>query len=332
MGPTISEIHVNRPLTNMMQSYMSDLSDTMVADKVFPQIPVLKRSDKYFSIPKGAWFKAGAAVRAPGTETVGINYHVNPDNDYVCKVYGVHFDLDDQTAANADAPLAGDFAATRFITRNLLITRELEWMQTYFQPGIWSGVNATGATVNSDYDVIGNGHGAWDTDNSDPIRDIRAMQTYIESHTGYEPKTLTLSKNVYDAVCNNKSILDRIRYTQRGVLTTDLLASMFQVDRLLVAKAVINTAQTGLADNMGFIANNGFLLSYAPSAPSLTDPSAGYTFNWTGYTGAGDNGQVMTTMRLPWLRSTRFEGEYSWALKMVASDLGAFGVNVLAKP
>ena len=306
--------------------------NSFVASKVFPEVPVLKRSDKYFTIPKGAWFKAGAAVRAPGTETVGINYHVNPDNDYLCKVYGVHFDLDDQTRVNYDTPLSADASAVRFIARNLMITRELEFIQTYMQPGIWGGVNPTGAITNTDYDVTAHGYGAWDTANSDPLKDVRSMQTYMESQTGYEPRILVMGKNVYDALCNNASILDRIKYTQRGILTQDLLASMFQVDKLLVAKAVLNTAQTGLADNMGFIASNLFLLCYAPNAPSIQDASAGYIFNWTGYSGAGEMGNVMTNFRMPWLRSDRFEGEMAYCMKQIASDLGAVGVNVLSKP
>ena len=331
MGPTTSEVHVNRPLTNLMVQYTQSL-DAFIADKVFPAVPVLKRSDLYFSIPKDAWFKAGAVERAPGVESAGIGYDVNPNNSYFAKVWAAHFDLSDQVRTNYDTPLAADATAMRFIARNLMITRELQWMQRFFQPGIWSGLNAPGSTTNVDYNVIANGHGAWDSDTSDPVKDIRSMQTYIQSKTGYIPEILVLAKDVYDAACNNKSILDRIRYTQKGILTTDLLAGIFQVKKLLVAQAVLNTAQTGKTASMGFMSANSFLLCYAPDAPSIQDASAGYIFTWTGYAGAGAMGNVMANFRMPHLRADRFEGEMAYDMKQVASDLGAFGTNVLNNP
>ena len=42
-NPTASDVHVNRPLTNISIAYTQDAS-TFVADKVFPNIPVAKQS------------------------------------------------------------------------------------------------------------------------------------------------------------------------------------------------------------------------------------------------------------------------------------------------
>lgn len=327
MGPTINEVHINRPLTEMMVKYMQD-QGAFIADQVFPMCPVQFRSNKYFKVPKDAWFKAGAVERAPGTESAGINYHLTTD-DYVAKVIAAHFDLDDQTRANIDSVLQNDLMAMQFVAQNLLISREREFLATFLQPGVWSGANATGATVNQDYDVIGNGAGSWGDPLGDPIKDIRAAQTYVEGKTGLEPRTLTVTKDVHNALINNRSIIERIKYTQRGVLTEDLLASMLNVDKYLVAKAVLNTAQTGREAEMGYMASNGALLSFATPTPSLNSASAGMIFPWVGYLGAGAYGNVMSQIPMPWLKSTRYEGEMAYAMKLVAPDLGVYFTNIL---
>lgn len=338
MGPTSSEVHVNRPLSNVMTVYTQE-EGAFVCNQVFPTVPVQKRSDLWFSIPKDAWFRGSATLRAPGTETAGITYDVNPNNVYFCRDYGVHTDLSDQVRANFDSPLAADQASMRLVARSLLVTRELQFMQTYMQPNIWSGMNApsTPAGTNVDYNVgagrtAGGGYGFWDTANSDPIKDIRLAQTTVQSKTGYIPKTLTLTKDVFDAVCNNPVVLDRIKYTQRGVITQDLLASLFQVDKLLVAQAVLNSSQEGRLANMGFMVSNCWLLTYAPPSPSITDASAGYIFSWNGFLGGGALTAVMKTYRMEHLESDRYEGQMAYDMKQVATDLGVYGTNVLQTP
>lgn len=331
MGPTNSEVHINRPLSSLMLAYMQS-EDAFIAGQVFPNVPVLKQSDLYFSIPKDAWFRAGAVERAPATESVGLNFDVNPNNSYFAKVWAVHYDLADQVRTNYDTPLNADQLAMRFVANNLMTTRELHFMQRFFQPGVWSGANATGSTTNTDYDVVANGHGHWDLDTSDPVKDIRALSTYVQARTGKVPNTLTLAKNVYDALCNNKVILDRIRFTQKGLITKDLLAGILEVERILVAQANLNTSQVGRTANMGFIAGNAALLTYAPPSPSISEPSAGYIFSWTGYAGAQAFGNVMKTFRMENLEADRYEGKMAYDMKVTGSDLGVYCTNILAQP
>jgi hypothetical protein len=85
---------------------------------------------------------------------------------------------------------------------------------------------------------------------SDPIRVITNQSIEMASKTGYRPNTLVLSPRVFYALKNHEDILDRIKYTQKGIVTTDLLATLFEVDNVYVAWAVVNTAAQGEEDNM----------------------------------------------------------------------------------
>jgi hypothetical protein len=81
---------------------------------------------------------------------------------------------------------------------------------------------------------------------------------------------------------NHPDLLDRVKYSQRGVMTTDLLAGLFGIDNVLIGDAVNNTAQEGATDALGYIwGKNAILLHVAP-APGIRAVSAGYHFTLAG--------------------------------------------------
>ena len=120
--PTSTDVHVNRPLTNVSIAYMQDQKD-FIADKVFPNVPVTKKSDSYFVYPKDQWFRTDAQKRAPSSESAGSGYTVTTDT-YSAEVQALHKDVDDQVRGNADAPFNLDSDATEFVSRGLLAQGE----------------------------------------------------------------------------------------------------------------------------------------------------------------------------------------------------------------
>ena len=68
------------------------------------------------------------------TETPGAGWNVDTDS-YFAHVYGVHKDIDDQMRANADSNFSLDSDATKFVTNQLLLRRDLDWAAAYFKTG-----------------------------------------------------------------------------------------------------------------------------------------------------------------------------------------------------
>src|SRR5580692_10179494 len=122
--PTLSSVHVNRPLTNISQAYLAQASD-YIADKVFPVVPVMKQSDLYFIYNKGDWYRNEAQYRAPATESAGGGYNLTT-GQYYAPVTAFHIDVDPQVRANSDIPLNADRDATIFITQRLMLAREVQ--------------------------------------------------------------------------------------------------------------------------------------------------------------------------------------------------------------
>jgi hypothetical protein len=216
-----------------------------------------------------------------------------------------------------------DRDATLFVTQNLMLRRELQFLGTYMATGVWTG-SSTGGDISPSTQ--------WDSNAADPMYDVDFQKQYVKSQTGYMPNTLLVSPDVFFALRNCPAVLDRIKYTQRGVVTTDLLAEVLGVEKFLVAYGVVNTAAEGATFAGQYITKNQALLVYANPAPSILQPSGGYIFSWQGLYGAGAYGNRIKSFRMEPLASDRIEGEMSFAMKLVSADVGMLFVNVLGTP
>lgn len=323
--PTKSQAHIDRALTNMSVAYMQD-ENSFIANKVFPRIPVKKQSDVYFIYNKGDFFRDEARVRGGASESVGGEYGIEAADPYYAKVYSFHKDVTEQERANSDEPLMCDQDATDFVTQKMLIKREVNWASKFFVTGVWGteieGVDATPA----DSEAI-----KFDDDSSDPIKTVTDQIVTMASQTGFRPNTLVLSPHVFYALKNHADILDRIKYTQKGIVTADLLATLFEVERVFVPWGVVNSAKQGGTDDIDFIMGKHALLCYVNPRPALKKPSAGYTFTWTGFNGSGEFGNrvVRLPMDVLGLGTERIEGEIAFDHKVIASDCGVFFKDIV---
>ena len=323
--PVMQDAHIDRALTNMSVAYMQDAS-AFIADKVFPIVPVKRQSDVFYQYNKGDFMRDEAQVRGAGTESAGGDYGVEAQDPYYCRKHAFHKDVTEEERANYDEPLNADQDANDFISQKMLIRREMEWASKYFKPGIWgtqidgAEAAAPGARETNEKVVYFN------RPTSNPISVITNAGIKMASETGYKPNTLVLSPSVFNALKNHEDILDRIKYTQKGIVTTDLLATLFEVEKVVVAWAVVNSAQKGAKDSVDFIMGKHMLLCYSNPRPALKKPSAGYIFAWTGLKGSGAYGNRI--IRLPMdqlgLGTERIEGEIAFDAKLVCKDMGIF--------
>lgn len=331
MNPTASDLHISAPLTNISVAYIQS-EDTYVADKVFPRVPVQKQSDLYWKYHKAEWRRQDVEKRAPSTETPGVGWSVTTDQ-YFCHVYGVHKDIDDQLRGNADSNFNLDRDATKFITNQMLLKRDQDWVRAYFTTGVWDteGQGVAGSPTGNEFQQ-------WNEAGSDPIGDVTTEVIDLREQTGFAPNTLVLSPRVLQSLRHHPDILDRIKYTQRGIVTEDLLASLFGVNKILVtwATEVTNAGPRKQAENdddtatYGFMTGKHALLVYANTSPSLMTPSAGYTFTWNGYLNGNDRGIRIKRFRMEEIASDRVEAEMTYDMKVVSPDVGHFFADAVA--
>lgn len=331
--PTLGDVHVNRPLTMMSIAYVQDQAD-FVANQVFPSIPVPNKSDSYFIYNRGDFFRNTMAKRAPGAPAAGGGYKLTTGS-YTADVWSLLKTVDDQTRANSDSPLQPDRDATFYLTQQALINRDVNWASAYFTTSKW-GTDMTGAS----------GAGAssvkyWSSTGSTPIDDILAGHLAVKKATGYWPNTLVLGAEVFYELLTHAQITDRLKYGQTapGPVTVSLtdLQALFKVPRVLVMSGIqTSSAEDDVAnsdttpDTTAFIGGKNALLCYSAPSPSIMAPSCGYTFNWTGFTGATANGMRIKKYRWEVNSADHIEIDSAYAFGLVGKYLGYFFSGVVA--
>ena len=230
-------------------------------------------------------------------------------------MFALHKDVDDQTRANADDPLSPDSDATRFVTQRLLLRREIQFVADYMVTGVWDTdkTGTTNFTKWSDYAA------------SDPIEDIELGKETILQNTGYMPNRLVLGYKTFRRLKHHPDVVDRFKYTSPDSITEEMLARLFEVEQVVVMRAVKNTAAEGATAVMAFVTGvDDALLCYANPSPGLLAPSAGYIFSWRAISGGLGVDIPISRFRMEHLRSDRIEAEIAFDHKVVAKDLGYF--------
>lgn len=318
--PTKRDLFISRPLTSVSLALIQSM-DNFVARKVFPVIRTSKCQGSYYEYARKQWMRSDARKRAPGTESVGSGWDVSLGGTYDCQVRAIHKDIDDQIRSCADDNFQLDKEATMFVTRHLLLGQELDWAEQFFKLGVWG--NEANVIANNPAD-------AWDLASSDPITQMDDACNIVLADSGMEPNTLVVSNDVFKKLKNNAAIIDRIKFSERALITEDILASVLGIDKLIVAKGIYDTTQEGGPVTPEYICTNGALLMYVPPAAGLMTASAGYTFVWSGYIGANAEGLAMAKFRMQELRADRIEGEMAYDQKLVSAPCGFFFGNVIS--
>lgn len=322
--PTRNAVHIDAILTQISVAYLQR-QDHFIAGRVFPTVRVQKQSDKYFVYRKNDWFRDEAERRADATESAGSGYNLDTDT-YSADVWAFHKDIGDQTRANADAPLDMDRDATQFVTQRLMLRREIQWVSDYFTTSVWG----------KDYAGVSSAPGAdqfiyWsDYANSDPIQDVEDGKAHILGITGFLPNTLVLGYDVFRQLKHHPDIVDRVKYTSAENITEAILARLFELDNIYVAKAIKATNVEGATGAYSFTHGKHAWLGYVNPSPGLLAPSAGYIFAWDGVSGGMGLEMGISRFRMENLKADRIEGELAFDDKVVATDLGAFYSGAVA--
>jgi hypothetical protein len=329
--PTAGQLHVDRYLTNMAVAW-SQQQDNFVASKIFPTVPVLKESDLYAIYQKGYFYRDELAPRPLGGRPPRAGYEIT-NARYQCVEWGLEHTIDDRVRANADQPLSPDLAAMRLLTGQALVHRDQLWTKQYFTTGVWGTDWIGNTTASADGDLgTPNRFLQFDQTGSDPIGFFDQRRIDVASATGYAPNVIVLGADAFRVIKNHPSVVDRIKYTQRGIVTTEILAELFDVDRVVVPMGVINLAHeqapaANPTDSINFILNRwSAMMVYAAPAPSINDPSGGYTFAYTGLIPGVTNafGGVIERGREELAHSDVIQLRASYVMNIVASELGEF--------
>ena len=324
--PSAGDLHVNRVLTDLSIKFMRDQSD-LIGSLVFPVIGVAQKSNIFRTYDRADWFRETAERRAPGTPTVGGGWRLGQQT-YNAEPWGIHVDISDQERGNADSIFDLDSDAMEYDTTQIMMRYEQLVLTNIFAASVW-----TGAATGNDQTGVAGAPGAdqflqFNDDASAPVELLDRLRTEVHEQTGKRPNTLVVGPRVHDELKEHPVIAEKIKYTQRAVVTEDLIAGILEIENYRVARYTRTTsAEQAAADTFAYQAGTGMWMGFVEPNPGIKKASAGYTFGWSGYTGVGGIEGLGTGARIKKFRieaneSDRIEALMAVDVNRVAAILG----------
>lgn len=258
-------------LTNVAQGYQN--SD-LIGHSLFPAVPVQVSGGQIIEFGRES-FRLFNARRSPGgtTKRIEIGY------------LGKHFSLvQDSLEGKVPREHLRDAArvpgidlgsrAVNTVMKALKLSLENEQAQL--------ALNAS--NYDNNHKLTLSGTSKWSTDTGNPMGDIDSAREEIRSTVGIYPNTLVLSAQVFNACKNNPRVIARFQYNSQvpvdgTSITAQMLAGLFNVDKVVIGKAISIDDANVSTDIWG----NNAVLAYVPAAPSgMEEPSYGYTYTMEG--------------------------------------------------
>jgi hypothetical protein len=257
-------------LTTVAQGWQNN---ELVAQHLFPVVPVDQRGGKIIQFGKED-FRLYNTGRAPGSNTKRVQYGYL-GNPYALTDHSLEGAVPFELMQEANAVPHIDMGRTAVgKTQNIILLKsEYDAAAIALNAANYIAANKVtlaGTSQWSDYGAVSN-----------PSKDIETAKEAIRASTGKRPNTVLLSPKAFNALKQHPLILDRIKYTGRDSVTTDLLAVLWGVKNVVVGDAIYEDATGALTDVWG-----KFVVVAYTELGSLADaglPSYGYTYRLRGY-------------------------------------------------
>lgn len=259
--PTPRSTFVSPLLTNIYVGYSGE--QNYVADVLFPTLTVNKETGTYFVRDK-------ENLRAPADARRG---EFDRANRVTNTLTSASFTLEEKSLESPiswklydqyDDPFEPKKNATMLVKDKLKLDNELDAYNTVVATASGSNTLDTSAS--------------WATISTDIIGQVRTGKTQIHKTTGKKANVIVLSKLAYDAVLKNTAFIESVKYnqnvTEEGL--RNALAAWFDVETVVVADAINNTAKEGQSDSLDYIWGELVVIAYVTRTPALETPTAGY--------------------------------------------------------
>jgi hypothetical protein len=232
-----------------------------IADDVLPVVGVNFESAGYYTFDDTN-FNIPEAKRNPRGVYKEIDFGLTTDS-YRAEEYGIAARIDDRERRNSPGALDLDVGKTRRATNAILLNRERRV------------ANLVTSTANVTQNTTLAGAAQWSDPTSDPSSVARTARTTIRSKTGVLPNRLVLGRDVFEALRIHPKVID---FMDGGRATVTDLADYFEVESVIVAGAIYNSAKEGQTATLVDLWGKDALFYFQSGIVSADEPSFGYQF------------------------------------------------------
>ena len=257
-------VHIDRALTNLSVKLSNNQT---VGSVLFPSIPVMKQSDKYYVFGNENWLPQ-SDLRAPAAVAGEIPGLARSIESYYCEEHALQIKVTDEERANADSPIRPDMDATEVVVDRVMLVKER--------------AIASMATNGSNYrsgENLGDNSAQWGP-SSNPFADIEKGIRTVHSQIFMEPNVMILPYQVLSTLKHNTAFVERTKYTRPDTMARQLIGSLSGISNIQVPGVGYNSAKPGLSESLGYIWGPHVVLAYVNPRPGHRQSSYGYEFTW----------------------------------------------------
>ncbi|MCH8029075.1 MAG: hypothetical protein IH874_03990 [Candidatus Dadabacteria bacterium] len=303
--PERTDVHIDTPLTNLSVKYSND---ELIWRSVMPIVRVRKPSDKYFEYTKADVYSIVDDAVGPksmpnevdwdlGTKTFTVTDHALADW------------VPQEVVDASDNPVSPLVDTNDFLNERLDLAQEDRVAALVF----------LAATYPSGNKVTLSGTSQWSGSADDPVSDVlTAVETcFMRANTlvfGEEAwKVFRILPEVLDAVKSST----RFQGSQGGLASSSEVASLFDVNRVLIGRARKNTADEGQTPAYARIWGKHMVALHVNPSPGIKGITFGVSFVETDRTTYRDFDGKMGVKGAHYIKVGWNSDE-----KIIASDLG----------
>lgn len=239
-----------------------------VGDALFPVVPVDQRGGKIISFGKED-FQLYNTGRAPGATTKRVTFGHSAGN-YALEQHALEGLVPFEIMEDANQVPGINYSTVAVQKTQNIIALRTEKAQADL------ATNAANYAASNKTTLVGTAQWSDYSGTSDPSKDIATAIEVVRAKVGKRANTVVLGAAVFAALKNHPKIIDRIKYTGRDTVTTDLLASLWDVKTVKVGDAVVSDDAGNFTDAWG-----KFVVVAYTEVGTLQDaglPSYGYTY------------------------------------------------------
>lgn len=269
---TPSQARVIDPiLSTVAQGYKNS---ELIGSALFPIVPVGTRGGKIITFGKED-FALYNTSRAPGANTRRVQFGYSGAS-FALESHSLEGQVPIELMEEGQAvPGIDQGSIAVYKTQNIIFSR-LEYAQATLAttPGNYGAANKVTLSGTSQWSDLTSGV-------SDPIKDIETGKEAVRKQIGRRPNTIVMGPSVFAMLKMHPKVIDRMKYTGRDIATPELLASLFDVKRVIVGEAVYTDGAGVMQDMWGkYVVVAYTEMSGVADAGS---PTYGYTYRLRGY-------------------------------------------------
>ena len=264
--------------------------DHFVGLALFPALMTQIVSSRFYMLSKARAHKKYQTIKQPGAAASRSQGELEQDT-FSCEQY-----MHDEAVDRGEAAIFGDFfAADRIAAENVLyvLLRDLE------------ATTLDQLINNTNFPLSGN-------------------TGLTVSNPWMEPNLLVSSEKCYDGLGSNPEIINRIKYVSEAVvngrLTVQALQAAFDIERVVVARSRVNTANDGITASLSpQLAVGDAFLARVSNEQNTREWQLGRTFVYTGKTGGMFGARMYPSDEID---ADVVRGEVWYHSKLISTDCG----------